>query len=664
MPGERVRGRCGWVARALGVVLCVWGFVLIGGAGASLATASEVHADGRCSASLRAPGVVHPGAVDIPVWAFAGDDAPVVGARVRVFRTGRGGGLGGCVGDSVLTNANGVAVVRVARAVKSFTVVVSGGRVGGRQLSGRLLAVVKDFVSPAVVAVTPVSTLADLELVAHPRMRAVGARRAVDRLLGVPSWVSDDDLRLTNRWFDGDVFVAAARKAGGLGVLDRRLLGDIAHHHRARFAIPRARASVSPRARASDDGFNPVATVFEQLLANALTKPDYAVLGWLADLFGLHGLFDNTGLTKIQQQLDQIEQHLVTVQAEIEQNSFDALVAGTAKTVGDIASAEYDLSFLAHMSSTDPTRMGFTGKLLDKIYNSGLLEAPSVLNAQLAPSAPGAEGVLVTASKAVVSKGRFFTSKSSAAVRAVYDYFAGQQAQLAILLTEYWHAEPTDYSGTYVKGELANLQTTVEVTQAKDLKPSVPAGTVIDTHTLKMWTQDYSVNPPIYGTFWPAHVSDPAWIGPRSISGTPFSDWMLPTTEDYDALVKGWQGKSPVDWLEQEAGMSGAQLHDSGASGPSGDQQVDPNCHSNRYVHCTTIPVLGVKGYMWVEVPYYPHAAVHDYWRYDLNGATSEGLDSALWPADGIYAGIAYTRSLGAGESYWYGPTNGGSAGG
>jgi hypothetical protein len=58
-----------------------------------------------------------------------------------------------------------------------------------------------------------------------------------------------------------------------------------------------------------------------------------------------------------------------------------------------------------------------------------------------------------------------------------------------MLLQEYYHAKPEVFSRTVAEANLRQLDQNVE-SQARSLKPGVPANTVVDTKTNQMWVQD------------------------------------------------------------------------------------------------------------------------------------------------------------------------------
>ena len=74
------------------------------------------------------------------------------------------------------------------------------------------------------VLVTPVSTLTYAARREHPGLTRGGAKRVVDRLLGIPAVFDDIDLNADDGPFDGDRYLAAVKRAGSVAKLNRSLL--------------------------------------------------------------------------------------------------------------------------------------------------------------------------------------------------------------------------------------------------------------------------------------------------------------------------------------------------------------------------------------------------------------------------------------------------------
>ena len=118
-------------------------------------------------------------------------------------------------------------MLEFARLPKRFTVVVRGGRAYGQRVPGALYAEVTTRRTD-VVEINPVTTLAALARTAGRGMGAVTAHREVKQLLAIPSWHdTTHDLRNSDRFFDGEAFLAAARRRDSVQSLNHVLLAEL-----------------------------------------------------------------------------------------------------------------------------------------------------------------------------------------------------------------------------------------------------------------------------------------------------------------------------------------------------------------------------------------------------------------------------------------------------
>ena len=222
-PGPAAADRCGVVRRCGMLALGALVLVLVWLASTGEARADEGRAAGAASSRL------------VPVWVQLDGGLPVDLGRVSVVattndpahvgerrplrqRTGR---------RSERTNPAGVAMLDFARLPKRFTVVVRGGRAYGRRVRGALYAEVTRRGSD-VVEVNPVTTLSAFARAAGRGMGAARARRGVKRMLAIPSWHDTTrDVSRSDRYFDGEAYLAAARRRGSVQALNRVLLAEL-----------------------------------------------------------------------------------------------------------------------------------------------------------------------------------------------------------------------------------------------------------------------------------------------------------------------------------------------------------------------------------------------------------------------------------------------------
>jgi hypothetical protein len=450
------------------------------------------------------------------------------------------------------------------------------------------------------VDINPVTTLITDDLAGQRELPApialARAHTQIYRLLVIPGSENQVDLRYSARYFDGATYLRAAQRAGGIGRLDRQLVGQARRGQQRRFLSapatftggPRLAGPIASAAAFPLTGGELTARAFKFLAAQAGSslvrvagqKAGTAALGWVLAAYGFEDALADQDVTEIRRIVEQLSTQVAQLQNQVSQLQrdlgvigFSTLVHQTDRTIGQIDHATSQLALLANMPAKDPTKAAFAQTIADYI-GANLLDAPAILNRGLGSHLLLADNVIKSASRALAQR-KFFGPQSSAEVRGVYDYFAAYQVQLAMLLQEYYHAKPTVYSAENNVANLAQLRGNVE-SQAGSLKPDVPANTVIDTKSREMWVTDLP-NPEkrlfdiAYATRDGSHFQ---WRGnthatytrdcgfrpfdgPRGLAGLPYCNWEMPTADAYRRLIEGWSGKSPSHWLHKEAGFSG-----------------------------------------------------------------------------------------------------------
>jgi hypothetical protein len=546
--------------------------------------------------------------VVLPVWAIIDGDTPVSGGSVRVFGPG-GSELEQASPTDETTGPRGTSLLEFSELPSAFTVVVSGGEVRGKRLDGELRADVREYRPSGVVHVSPVTTMIAEDIRARRRggeEATVGAAtRGIERLLRIPPYVDATDLRRSDEFFDGDTFLERAGGGPGVAELIDELVrtelrpGDpkrefVPHGgKRGSPAQPRA-LTVQASALTSPRIPGPVIKVYKALSETAVGKlSDYVglspelkkvLIGWLmsgwAKVLGEDEAPEKGDMAEIRDLLKTIDDKVTDVKASVAQGTFDVLAALTKDTLGRIKYASEQLSILANALRGDPKKPNLAASIGTYVERN-LLDAPAILHEHLGASVPLANSILKAASQAQSKRGRFFDASDSARVKSVFDYYALCQAQLATLLTNYWHTKPDTYSGEDIRAQVAKIEANT-AEQATLLKPPVPDGAVVDTRTNKIWTQDYSPNslpaslfyrrePPggAVKTVWPQE-----YHGPRAIEGLPGGNWTLPSKAEIETLIEGRGSKNGVQWLKEQAGMSQAQANGGGGlvymSRPSG----------------------------------------------------------------------------------------------
>ena len=597
------------------------------------------------------------GGVIVPVWALLDGDTPLSGARVRVYAgglraVGRRRPLRQLRGARTeRTHKSGVALLEFARLPRNFTVVISGGRSEGRRLRGFLSARVRAYREGRVVHVNPVTTLVELWRRINPRVSHRRATRAVERALGIPSWVDNVDLRASDRWLDGERFLRHVRVHATLDRATGDLLFDIRRGRRTtRFRARRGRAG-APVAQGAAGPSGLVATVFTRLATGALegvgNKAGGEALGWLLSAFGLSD--SNAQLRQeianIRKVLDELGKQITQVQNRLELAGFSTLVHQTDRTIGEIDHAMSQLALLANLPADDPTKREFTRTVVDYI-GSHLLDAPAILNQNLSSNVPLSDNLIKSASRLLNVRERFFDKDTSDKVTSVYDYFAGYQAKLAILLVEYYHAKPDTYSATTIKANLDQIDGNVSA-QASSLKPRVPDGTVVDTKTGLMWMQTIDGSslrtlPDVLACC--RQGSQPLELTRFSTSttlpGLPFNNWAMPDAQNLQTLLSDRGNDSPLDFLATKAGIT---------------RRILDAANSHVWIRdtfaCVNLYYGSVATYRLFDLK---DAALAGETRTQNTCRTNVWPDPA-WQRDSGVQAILFRRVRAAGEDYWWG---------
>lgn len=579
----------------------------------------------------------------VAVWALAGGDTPLAGARVEILE-GRRVLLQSTGRRDERASRGGVSLLAFRRVPRTFTVEVSPRE----RLGGTFWAVVRGYQPGTVVFVNPVSTLiAEVLASQHPHGRSVTAARAqreVYRVLGIPSWETQDELRYSDNVFDGRNYLRAARRSGGVSTLDRELVGAaIVGGRRHRFAGPQV--SHGPIARSASATSELVSRVFKELALGVVSgigsKTATTVLGWMMSAFGF-GEAESQDLKDVKATLDELGKQLTQLSGHVNQAAFSTLVGQTRDTIGQINHALSDLAAIAQ-SPEPEKRKSFSQDAVDYV-RSHLLDAPEILNEHLNSKAPLADNLLKAASRAVSSGVRFFDAGSSDLVRSVYDYFASYQATVAMVLTEYYHAKATDPGA--IKFKLDQIEGNI-AEQAKWLKPRVPERTVLDTRTGLMWTQtlfnSYVVRLGDLIELEPQFPKYEVRLKPFATStalpGLPFSNWSLPTFDDMNALLSHRGDNSPYDWLANQA-------------------------HMNPFLLKATQSHFWLRETFHTRLTSFGYGVARDelcYELYSLNIASTAALTCKFVDTSaerqsvlGIEQGALYLRRPASGEEYWW----------
>ena len=293
---------------------------------------------------------------------------------------------------------------------------------------------------------------------------------------------------------------------------------------------------------------------------------DAVGLGKFADaLFPLNHIIDQ--LNAIAAQVTAVKTLVEEGIQATEQSQYNELVANVAPIDGDISALWDRMRYEASMSKDDPTLQKYNADLVGDI-GTQLVENHSVLedlNKALAPTTPATYGILQAASAYLGSRKPFFTQASSRTMQAVFDYYQVMQLRLSILLTNYYSTRPDTFSPTTIKVTVIDRITTNIADQRTLLKPPLPPGTFIDLRTdknptLLLWGPVSWVN----GGALEHYCVDQQGVRHRFFynvdqltcdPGPPSLKNELATEDQFKALLDGWEGKTPLEWLRKETGL-------------------------------------------------------------------------------------------------------------
>lgn len=505
----------------------------------------------------------------MPVWAYVNGDVPLAGASSRIVtQKGTVRQVNGRL--STRTNAQGVVLLAFARVPRQFTVIVTGGRARGRRVEGSQRTTVVNYLAARVVEVNPLTTVLARLRRERPRLTPGRAALIIKRYFGIPAWADlAENLRTSHGWFDAGAYLRQARCYGSTDRLTRVVVWRMLHGLRRirRIGTPARARTAEATARTAGVGSAAaqlVGKVFKNLLGTAVEIQKQELVG--GALGGLLQLVKTLGLdltTKgeldgVREQLDVISTQLTELKGQVadvskalERINASQLLHQSDDIIGKINTAQTDLTVLANSSPSDPTHKDYADEIakqknyaedIIKFIGANLRDAPARLDLQLRPPLAIGDDVFKAASRSLATGNRFFDERDSQEVKAVYEYFATSQAQLAILLANYYNAN--HYSVKASHDLISRLHDNV-TKQTRSLKPPVPAGTFIDTRTPSfMWAMS-----PQTVTALTLVERDMQTSTTISLAG--FHNYQLPSFPDFTNLLRDSKG-NPRAWLQAQ----------------------------------------------------------------------------------------------------------------
>jgi hypothetical protein len=244
-------------------------------------------------------------------------------------------------------------------------------------------------------------------------------------------------------------------------------------------------------------------------------------------------------LGELRVQITELQGQLTGVRSAIAKSHASQLLHSTDPTTSQIDHALNQMKFIAENPNAKETP-NMAQKVAGEI-DTKLSTAPAYFNRVL--NSDLADNPIKATSQALALSSRFFGQRQSDQIRTVYDYFATYEAELAVLLTNYWNTTPTIHSPKYIKEQIDDIKKSVAKTEADSLRSPVPAGTFIDTETPRlMWgTENQTVDA--------AALVEQDLQTRKNLGLLGLHDWQIPSFPDFSKLVSGAKG-NPREWLQ------------------------------------------------------------------------------------------------------------------
>lgn len=431
------------------------------------------------------------------------------------------------------TGVRGIAVVKLKRAPRHFSVEVRGGIFRGghrfKRVGGQLRARVPNY-RGGPVYVNPATTLAHYYASLHPKLPERRVRNRVARFLRLPRGHDFDADIVSSRFFDGRRYLRRAQRVGGIGRYSRRLA--------RRVDLRRAGAGASAAAQPSTLGG--LAALSESL---STYQGLFGAIGGVSGALGIvNTVMSLAGATPLDAEVEKLDQEMGELLQEMQEvkNDVDALRV----QVGDLSQqdAEGTFAVLANQQATllgaieeglerwtaianlgaqiscpngtancpgaapveqicDATPQDadcvklqtmYTGRggFVEIMADAGLTDYSK---AHALADAIGGNGLLKYASLSTAAGRRYYGSAESALAVASANYYLAQLSLLISLIGTYQTA-PT------VAIPIANvelgLQGVTDVTRGLPAEaPQVmPSTNVVDTDTGLMWQTQIAAN--------------------------------------------------------------------------------------------------------------------------------------------------------------------------
>lgn len=639
---------------------------------------------GFLTVHIRAQNSPTPGETWLRISAFT--NQPLADADVAVFGTD-----GQLLFEQLnATNEQGIYPAKIENLPQDFRVVVAwdGNRqptlTNLRSLGAVVLSADVRNYNPVndVVYVNPVTTIVTGVLLRHPGFSLEQARARVRQFLGMPANASlgaalRESPQFHSAYFSEEAFLKQANEHGGLVVYIESLLSQLLSNPRAVHSFP------STTLQSGSGGAG--SFIARNLISGALSWAGGQGVGWVAQAAGL----PQQGATaeqimQLQQSLDALQSSVAQLKdqmdmdtqeilSELTKTQYNTIATQAIALASDVNVAEGNLDYYAQGCPPLPadgatvsvgdvpsdwcaSQAALVQSQLSDIQINGSFER--LANWLLDTQAVSYKGMIHLFSQAAGQSVHFFRPADSTRVQNMFDYWQGVETQAANLKVELWHLngnqnnpggkkQLTDFLGD----PDANPPTTgtfqdTTTNEQKLMFPAVPTDTVINTKDRTMWLTSYPTNTTSYPGCYGAPPAGSSWIYPITsyVPLDPPLVFLSPTLDQANALIYGWTGTSPNQWLIDQ---SKAVAPDSPVSAGFPNIVADYNKNS-----------CGAYAAIWTQTRNGTFT-IYDvtYSQYNvLNLGTPQMSPPTSQGAAGRYANWEFVvRTLDAGEQYyWY----------
>jgi len=441
------------------------------------------------------------------------------------------------------TGVRGIAVVKLKRAPRRFSVEVSNGVFRGhrpKRVSGTLRARVSNY-RGGPVYVNPATTLVHYYASLHPKLPLRKARNRVAAFLRLPRGHDLEAAMVSSASFNGRRYLRRARRAGGLDAYSRGLARRI--DRRRRGGQARVSAAESPETLGALASLSQSISNYSGLF-RAISGVSGA-LGIVNTALSLAGAtpLDNevdelaNEMGQLLQEMQVIENDLEAIHSQVSklsqqdaEGTYSILAKQQSELIGQIEEAQTRWTAIANLgaqiscpsgtancpeaepvqqvcaaspASADCVKLEtmYTGLggFVEFMANAGLTDYSK---ARGFADAIGDQGLIKYASLSTAAGERFYDSEKSALAVAGADYYLAQLSLLISLIGTYQTAPTVAIPVVNIELGLAGLTEDTRTLPAQ-VPRVMPSTNLIDTNTGLMWQTQIAANTVLSGAAIP-----------------------------------------------------------------------------------------------------------------------------------------------------------------